>query len=157
MKDEIFENFLKRHGDKDQPRTVPRDLFQVAVFFFRPVVEELNFEKEEEAKKILKKSFFLNKGKTKFALQNITEFSSKLLENQKFVFPFYSEDVFMSPKEAENYIPRFIKKLIGEQKLPVEVILNNSINYDIVQTGIVPLSLVTLEKVNEFKDIKLEV
>jgi hypothetical protein len=156
MKDEIFENFLKRHNQSDD-RKIPRELFQLAVFYFRPIIEEIKLENEEVAQEILKKIPFWNKNKAMYSLKNITEFAGKLLGEQKFVFPFYSEDVFMFPKEAEDYIPRFVKKLIGESKIPEDAIKNNMINYDIIETGIVPLNLATLERVDEFKDIEIPV
>ena len=122
---DIFENFLKRHSE-NEPKQMPRDLFQIVIFYKRPVEEELGLNKLE-----------------KFVCRN------KIKAN--FVFPYYSEDIFMFPKEAENYIPRFIKKLIGEQKLPEDVIKNNTINYDLVETGIVPLNLSTLERIDNVK------
>jgi hypothetical protein len=146
-----FENFLKRNNDETKTREMPRDLFQAVVFYFRPVCEELKFENEEVAQKLLKESLFLNKGKIKFSLEHIREFSEKLLEGQKFVFPFYSEDIFMSPKEVELYIPRFVKKLIGENKIPEDAIKENTINYEVIETGIVPLNFATMEKSDEFK------
>jgi hypothetical protein len=154
LKDEVFENFLRRHNHEED-RKPPRELFQVAVFYFRPIAEEINLEHEEKAQEIIKNAGFWKRGKTTFALQNISYFVKQLLNEQKFVFPFYSEDVFMFPKEAENYIPRFIKKLIGEGKIPEEAIKDHTINYEIIETGIVPLNLATLERVDEFKDIKL--
>jgi len=153
---DIFENFLKRNA-KEETRTVPRDLFQAVVFYFRPIIDEINLEDEEKAQEILKETPFYRKNKIKYVLQNITEISSKLLNNKRFVFPFYSEDIFMSPKEAEDYIPRFIKKLIGQNKLPANVIKDHTIDYDMVETGIVPLNLATLEKISEFKNTELKV
>jgi hypothetical protein len=123
-----FDNFLKRHSEKESTQ-IPRDLFQLVVFYKRPVSEELTLNKIQE--------FICNK---------------KIESN--FIFPFYSNNVFMFPKEAEEYLPRFIKQLIGEQKIPEDSIKNNTINYDIIETGIVPLNLVTLERIDEFKDIK---
>lgn len=155
MRDEIFENFLKRHSG-EQERTVPKDLFQVAVFYFRPASEEIDVEKEEVANKLLNNSSFFEKGKVKYALRHLKDFNTALLEGQAFSFPFYSEDVFMSPKEAENYIPVFVKKLIKEKKIPEDSIKEHRINYEVLETGIVPLNLASLEKTDEFKDIKID-
>jgi hypothetical protein len=126
---EVFENFLKRHGDREE-KPMPKDLFQIVVFLKKPVTDELNFGKIQK--------FICGK---------------KIKSN--FIFPFYSENIFMFPKEAENFVPNFVKQLIGQQRIPENSIIDHKINYDIIETGIVPLNLVTLEKISEFKDIKL--
>jgi hypothetical protein len=123
-----FDNFLKRHTEKESNQ-IPRDLFQIAVFYKREVTQEISLSK-------------------------IQKFICGKKVKSNFIFPFYSNNIFMFPKEAEDFIPRFVKQLIGEQKLPEDAIKNNTINYDIIETGIVPLNLVSLERVDEFKNIK---
>jgi hypothetical protein len=131
MIDDRFENFLRRH-EEQEPKSIPRELFQAVVFLKKPVEEEIDLNKLQK---------FLCKKKIK----------------KIFSYPFYSEDIFMSPKEVENYIPTFLKKLIGKGNIPLESIKDNKVNYELIETGIVPLNFATLERIDEFKNFKLDV
>lgn len=138
-----FEEVLKLNKDTKDSKKVPKDLFQLVAFYAKPAFEELNFEKKETLKfKVLHK---------KYVQKNFENWIKETLENQNFVFPYYSENVFMSPKEAENYAPSFIKELIDKNKLPKEVIKENKLDDNLVQVCTVPLNLATLENISEFK------
>lgn len=138
-----FEKILKLNKDTNTTKTVPKDLFQLVVFYAKPAFEELNFEKKTELK--------LNILHKKYVQENLETWVGQTLQNQNFVFPYYSENVFMSPKEAENYAPSFIKELIGKEKLPKEVIKEGKLDENVVQVCTVPLNLATLENISEFK------
>ena len=149
-----FDSILKRNVERNPASKLPAEMFQVCIFYSRPVVEELQLENEEIAQEIIKGARIFNRNKVKFALQNITELNSIILDKQRFVFPLYSREVFMSRQEAENFVPLFIKSLIEKETIPQDVILENGqIDDNKIQATLVPLTITFLEKnLSEFKD-----
>ena len=130
-----FEALLKRSVPQAEKK-VPKDLFQVAVFYSRPVYEEVKLNTD--------KLSWLQKR----AYKKIAPHLKDMMENQFFVFPFYSENIFMSPKEAENSIPEFIKSLIADGRIPKEAIENGKLS-QAIEAAIVPLNFATLERIEE--------
>ena len=122
-----FEELIQRGNDPARKeRDMPRELFQCAVFFGRPVLEELPpFQNWQ---------FLFRKSQ------------KEELENQRFVFPFYSKEIFGTPQEAEKFLPMFIQQLIKEEKIPEEVIkADRSVDDNMVHLAIVPLQVTFLE------------
>ena len=131
-----FNEIIKRSGGPAQKdRAVPSELFQCVVFYGRPVTEEV-----PEIMEIPTISFF-----AKNAIQAI--------QKQRFVFPFYSKEIFGSQSEAQNFLPIFIRRLIKEEKLPSTVLNEDlSVNDDILKLGVAPLTVTILEQEkSEFK------
>jgi hypothetical protein len=121
---------IMRRGDKDvsSASKIPTDLFQIAVFYSRPVKDELDLN----------------------GLNTLTW--KKKANNSLFIFPFYSKEIFTVQTDAINYIPYFIRQLISDGRLPTEVINEDkSINDNLIKPAIVPLEVVFLERDNEFK------
>jgi hypothetical protein len=122
---------ILRRGDRDvnSASKIPAELFQIAVFYGVPVIEELDLRKIDCL------SWW------------------KKATSSRFVFPFYSQEVFMTQTDAVKFIPHFIRKLITDKKLPTEVINEDtSVNENMIQTAVVPLNVVFLEReLQEFK------
>jgi hypothetical protein len=122
---------MMRRGDRDvtMGSKIPTELFQIAVFYGVPITEELDLRKIDCL------SWW------------------KKATSARFVFPFYSPEVFVTQADAINYMPYFIKKLISENKLPDTVITGNVVNEDMIQAAVVPLNVVFLEReMKEFKE-----
>ena len=125
-----FNDIIRRSGGQTQSkeRQLPSELYQCVAFFGRPVLDELEVE--------FQKWQFLFRKK-----------DLETLQHQRFIFPFYSKEVFVSQQEATNFLPYFVKRLIADAKLPQEVINEDkSINEDIVKLGIAPLTITMIEK-----------
>jgi len=154
LKDLNLDKILRRPERKEPQQVVPTELYQVAVFYSVTVIDELKFMDDEQIKTALKEVKLFQKGRTKFALQNAVELAAVQFENQRFVFPYYSREIFLSEPEARNFIPIFIKQMIKQEILPEDIILeDNSVDEDRVQISLVPLTMTFLEKEqSEFKD-----
>jgi len=152
-----FNEIVKRGNDRfRKERPMPSELYQCAIFFSRLVMEEIDelqsirqiieLKKWDKEKKIF--NFFNNN------LRNLILQLNEDLEKQRFIFPFYSKEIFMSQQEATNFLPLFIKQLIKEEKLPASVINEDrSINEEIIKPAIIPLQTTVLEQDRpEFKD-----
>jgi hypothetical protein len=146
---------ILRRGDRDftSGSKIPSELFQAAVFFSRPVSEELDQLNEEEKTELLKQENFFTRKKLKDFFEAFPNLCDLTFKNQRFIFPFYSQEIFVTQVDAVNYIPYFIKKLITEQRLPANVIKEDkSVDDDQIKTAVVPLQVVFLERDNpEFR------
>ena len=122
-------------GVKTREKKLPSELHQCVVFFSSPVLNELPVLGE------------LN------AIQNAISGIHKKLENSRFVFPYYSQEIFLSHEEAVRYLPTFISKLMVENKLPANAINpDRSTNDDVIQCAVIPLAPTYLETdIPEFK------
>lgn len=105
------------------------NLFQVVVFYRRPVVEELELQKNKK---------LTNAVKTK-----------------SFVFPYYSREIFRLEDEAIKFVPNFIEQLVETKKLPPEIyhLDENGHKYikeDELQVAIAPLVITSLERIDEW-------
>jgi hypothetical protein len=151
-----FDKIIRR-GDRDitSGSKVPTELFQVAIFLSRPVIDELEFLSEENKSNLIKQEPLLSRGSLKKFLEAFPNLCEIEFANQRFIFPLYSQEIFTTQTDAINYIPYFIKLLITQEKLPQEVIKeNNTINEDLIKTAIVPLNVSFLErKLDEFKGV----
>lgn len=116
----------EENNSKFIKRSTPTEFTQCVVFYGAPIANEL--DDYDNGKGIPKK------------LKNE-------LEKQKFVFPYYSSQIFMNPKDAEKFLPSFVRQLIDEGKLP-ESILNkdNSIDENSIKLGLVHLDVSVIEE-----------
>jgi hypothetical protein len=146
---------ILRRGNRDfsTGSKVPTELYQIAIFFSRPVIEELDYLSEEKQKELLKQESILTRGKLKSFLNAFPNLCDLEFANQRFIFPFYSQEIFATQTDAVKYIPFFIKKLIEDKKLPSEVIKEDRlVDEDLIKPAVVPLQVVFLERDNpEFK------
>lgn len=127
-------NDLFRRGN-DRFATARRihEYFQCVIFYGRLVKEELELE-IPLPKKIFKKYF------------NSIDEINKSLENKRFIFPYYSQEIFYTKEDAERFIPLFIQKLIDNDKLPNSIILEDkSVDDTQIQAGVVKLVTVDIE------------
>jgi hypothetical protein len=148
---------ILRRGDREfsSASKMLSEFFQVAVFFSHPVIEELDYLPDDKKEELIKKENFFTRKKLRDFLDTFPDLCNIEFSNQRFIFPFYSQEVFVTQTDAINFIPYFIKKLISDEKLPTNVINEDkSVNEDFVRTAIVPLQVVFLEKEkSEFKTI----
>ena len=121
MEEIKLDDLLKKKESLGKPGKAKLTGFmQSVVFYSRPVYEEL----EITDKKMIKS-----------------------LDGKRFVFPYYSSEIFMSEEDAANFIPLFINKLIEEKILPADVIKKNGqIDDTKCKCGIVPLQVTKLER-----------
>jgi len=145
---------ILRRKEPERQAPLPSEMFQVGIFFSQPVIAELNFNDEEAIKEIVDNTTLLNKIQVKWTLNHIDEIVPILLDKQRFVFPFYSNEVFLSKQEAQNFVPLFIKKLIQEEKLPQDIILDGGLVDDTrIQASLVPLTITFIERnLSEFRE-----
>ena len=131
-----FSKLIQRDKEQSQRggRAASTALYQCVVFLGKPVIEEVDE---------------LNSLKFKLLCPKV----AKRISEQRFIFPYYSKEVFGLAEEAANFFPQFIKRLISEGKLPEEVILEDkSVDESLVQLGIMDLQMTFLEKdLPEFK------
>ena len=125
-----FNDIIRRQGGPSQDKTrIPTEFHQCVVFYSRPVLEEL--ESLQELNPIIA------------AVTGI----QKKLKNQRFIFPFYSKEIFGSPQEAQMFLPNFIRRLLNEGKLPPEAVNEDkSVNDDILRAGVAPLAVTMIEE-----------
>lgn len=118
-------NFNETNAEKYAKRGMPTEFTQCVVFYGTPIANELT---SYEPKKV----------------------PSKLrdeLEKQKFVFPYYSQQIFTSQKDAELFLPNFIRMLINDGKLPEDVVNEKGlVDESRVKVGVVHLDVAYLEK-----------
>jgi len=137
-----FNDILKRGNDRfrQKEKAPPSELFQCAIFYARPVKDEI-FEQGQSF--VPKRKWW---GPWKNDYESIAALD-EMLDSQRFIFPFYSKEVFMSQQEATNFLPVFIKQLIRQEKLPPNVIKEDtSIDEEQIRPAIVPLAITILEQ-----------
>lgn len=132
-----FEGLMKREPASRRSGGQATEFFQCVVFYGSPMLEEI-----QELPKVLKKRGRRSK-----------ELSSKL-EKTRITFPLYSKEIFMTQEDATKFFPIFIKKLIGDNMIPADIILpDRSVDETRVKFGVVPLEVTTLqEEKSEFKN-----
>lgn len=109
-------------------RAAPEGFFQCAIFYGAPIAHELDCYETIRPRRIPK------------ALRDE-------LENQKFVFPFYSQEIFSSQKQAEAFFPEFINQLISKGFLPDSVVdMNKMLRDDLCKAAVVPLKFSVIEE-----------
>lgn len=108
-------------------REAPTEYTQCVVFYGAPIADELdNWDNGKGVPKKLRDE----------------------LQKQKFVFPYYSSQIFMNPKDAEKFLPGFIRQLIEEKKLPEDVLKKDGLVDDTkVKAGLVHLDVSAIERV----------
>ena len=105
----------------------PTGFFQCVIFYGTPIANELENYVDKTKKKTPK-------------------LLREELENQKFVFPFYSSEIFPTQAQAQAFFPEFINKLIEDGKIPPEVIDEKKmLKEDLCKAGIVPLKFSVVE------------
>ena len=140
-----FNELLRRGNDRfaQKDKLPPSELFQCVVFYGKPVKEEL-FENGQDFKP--KRKWW---GPWKDDYQSIMAIN-EFLDAQRFVYPFYSKEIFMSQQEATNFLPLFIKRLIKEEKIPANAIKEDrSVDEEVVKLGVAPLMITILEEVKD--------
>ena len=104
-----------------------KGFFQCAIFYGTPIAHELDCYDTIKPRRIPKEL-------------------REELENQKFVFPFYSNEIFPTQKQAEAYLPGFIQDLIKRDFLPPTVLDENKrLRDDICKAAIVPLKFSVID------------
>src|SRR5574344_2186791 len=121
MEEIKLDDLLKKKESLGKPgKAKPTGFMQSVVFYSRPVYEEL----EITDKKMIKS-----------------------LDGKRFVFPYYSNEIYMAEEDAAKIIPLFIQKLIEEKIPPADVMNKNSqIDNTKCKCGIVPLQVTKLER-----------
>lgn len=128
-----FEVSMKRHIPKDigLPSN-PGKLYQAVAFYASNVEDEIG------------------------PLSTLEKMSSvgKKLKNKRFVFPFYSEQVFLSETDVKTFLPLFVKDLIKKGHIPSDVVLeDNSVDSSKLELAYVILNISLLEKdLKEFRN-----
>lgn len=65
---------------------------------------------------------------------------------ERIAYPFYSPSVFLTEKDAANYLPIFVKGLLKSGDLPPEAVnKEGQLNEDIVRTAIYPIIVSEME------------
>lgn len=132
-----FEASLKRHIPKDVDGIGrgPKELYQAVAFYASDAIDELQ--------PLPKMSQFLLK---------------KHLKDKKFVFPFYSEEVFLTENDVKTFLPMFVKQLIEKKFIPKDVVLpDNSVDQSKLELAFVKLNIALLERdLKEFRDENLQ-
>jgi len=150
-----FNEIIKRKdgGVAAKDRPMPTEFFQCIALFSRPMFDELGEEFIERYNHMITLPDFFGKIIKRLNRSFLKEYFTtldkieKILISQRFVFPFYSKEIFMSREEAENFLPIFVKKLIKEEKLPENVVNKDmSVNEDIVRFGVYSLDITLLEQ-----------
>ena len=101
--------------------------YQCAIFYGTPIANELEFY--NDGKKVRSKDL------------------KHELETQKFVFPFYSNEIFPTEKQAQAFFPEFINQLISKKFIPADVVDENKmLRDDICKAAIVPLKFSVIEE-----------
>lgn len=110
------------YNNKQRQQT---EFCQCAIFYGVPIAGELdNYTNPKKVPKALREE----------------------LENQKFVFPFYSQEIFPDRRSAELFLPGFVRDLISKGFLPKEVLdENNILNENMCKAATVPLKLSFIE------------
>lgn len=104
--------------------------FQCAIFYGTPIANELEHYDERAHKKTPK-------------------LLKEELENQKFVFPFYSNEIFPTFAQAQAFFPEFINQLIAKKLIPADVIDDNKmLKDDICKAAVVPLKFSVIDTEN---------
>jgi hypothetical protein len=151
---QTLDKIMRRGNDRYTAGSkMPSELYQVAVFFSRPVTDEIEYLDANKWDKLLKQESVLRRGRLRAFLEAFPNLCAIEFEKQRFIFPLYSQEVFTVQADAVNYIPFFIKKLITDGKLPESVIKEDkSVDDDQIKTAIVPLQVTFLERdLSEFK------
>lgn len=69
----------------------------------------------------------------------------KELGEARFTYPYYSNAIFYSDKDALRYIPTFVKDLIERGFMSPDVLIDNKLDQNVAEAAIVPLQPSTLE------------
>lgn len=104
---------------------------QCAVFYGSPIMNELESYENVNKKKVPK------------------ELRDEI-ENAKFVFPYYSQQIFTSQQQAELFLPQFVRELIEKDMLPPDVLDEHQVlDPNRAQAAVVPLTVTIVEKTDE--------
>lgn len=63
----------------------------------------------------------------------------------RYVFPFYSKEVFLTKEEAENYIPVFLKSLVNDNNIDKNILSDQKLADEYIKTAVWPLKISKLE------------
>ena len=134
----VFDEIIGKRGNDNlkqkNQQLLPTQLYQCIAFYGKQVLDEI-----EEL-------YELNKVVPILGRKTLKEIN-ETLNKQRFIFPFYSKEIFMSQQEAEQFLPFFIKELIKEGKIPEEVIKEDrSVDDDKIKFAITTLIISTLEQ-----------
>lgn len=77
-----------------------------------------------------------------FYYQNVGNVFKK---KTRYVFPFYSKEVFLTKEEAENYIPIFLKNLINDNNIDKDILSDQKLADEYIKTAVWPLRVSKLE------------
>jgi len=106
-----------------------KGFWQCVVFYGTPIGNEIVAWEDEKVKK-----------KTPKALRDE-------LENQKFIFPFYSSEIFPTEFQAKAFLPGFVRELIEKHYLPPEVLDEKQIlRDDVCKAAVAPLKFSVIEE-----------
>lgn len=130
----------RKRDDVRTERAMPSEVFQCSVFYGQPVKQEITaLQQLDELKSVFNKK----------RIDNL----SKSLDSERFVFPYYSPDVFLTSEEARNFLPNFVRQLIKDGRIPEDVLIDNVIDENKLLVGVVTLKIAFLERdLPEFKN-----
>lgn len=77
-----------------------------------------------------------------FYYQNVGNVFKK---KTRYVFPFYSKEVFLTKEEAENYIPIFLKSLVNDNNIDKNILSDQKLADEYIKTAVWPLRVSKLE------------
>lgn len=77
-----------------------------------------------------------------FYYQNVEKLFKK---KTRYVFPFYSKEVFLTKEEAENYIPIFLKNLVNDNNIDKNILSDQKLADEYIKTAVWPLRVSKLE------------
>ena len=77
-----------------------------------------------------------------FYYQNVGKVFQK---KTRYVFPFYSKEVFLTKEEAENYIPIFLKNLVNDNNIDKNILSDQKLADEYIKTAVWPLRVSKLE------------
>lgn len=81
-----------------------------------------------------------------FYYQNVGNVFKK---KTRYVFPFYSKEVFLTKEEAENYIPIFLKNLVNDNNIDKNILSDQKLADEYIKTAVWPLRVSKLEIVKD--------
>ena len=77
-----------------------------------------------------------------FYYQNVGKLFKK---KTRYVFAFYSKEVFLTKEEAENYIPFFLKNRVNDNNIDKNILSDQKLADEYIKTAVWPLRVSKLE------------